>query len=442
MANAIIRPVSTVLNLENLFGKLAAKKGAVWLDSSLRIGDKGRASFVAFDPVIEVTVYENSIEIKSEHKVEKIQATIDPLKLLNDLWETENLFSVGHFSYESTLQFLGLKLNRQNRLPLIHFYFYDTHLKFDHFANSYELIGNKPEQYSDILFDSDTPEHRLTVDVASCRPTVSKKDYLRSVRRIKEHIKEGDIYQANFTCGFDVESEASAFDIFKRLRRFNPAPYSAYLNFGNYQILSSSPERMFKKDGLEITSCPIKGTIDSGRDDFERQENRRILLNSVKDKAELLMIVDLVRNDLGKVAETGTVRVDNLFEPEDYSSLIHLVTDISAKLRDDLSLADIIKAILPGGSITGAPKKRAVEIIQEIETTPRGVYTGCIGYVDGEKAEFNIAIRTMTHRDGVYRLNSGGGIVSGSTPEDEYDEMLLKAKNLLKALGAERLELR
>ncbi|MEE8405257.1 MAG: anthranilate synthase component I family protein [candidate division Zixibacteria bacterium] len=436
MVNAIIRPVSTALSLENLFGKLAAKKGAVWLDSSLRIGDKGRASFIAFDPVIEITVYENSIEIKSEHKAEKIRGTFDPLKLLNDLWETENLFSVGYFSYESTLPFVGLRANRPSQLPLMHFYFYDTHLKFDHFANSYELIGCNPAKYSEILIDSNEPENRLAVDSSECRPTVSKKDYLQSVRKIKDHIKEGDIYQANFTCGFDVKSHALAFDSYKRLRRLNPAPYAAYLNFGNYQILSSSPERMFKKDGLEITSCPIKGTITSGQDDLEREQNRLKLLNSEKDKAELLMIVDLVRNDLGKVAETGTVRVDNLFEPEDYSSLIHLVTDISATLRDDLSLADIIKALLPGGSITGAPKKRAVEIIQEIETTPRGVYTGCIGYVDGDKAEFNIAIRTMTHQDSLYRLNAGGGIVSGSSPESEYDEMLLKAKNLFKALGA------
>ncbi len=436
MVNAIIRPVSAGLSLENLFGKMSAKKGAVWLDSSLRIGDKGRASFIAFDPVIEVTVYENSIEIKSEHKTEKIRGTFDPLKLLNDLWETENLFSVGYFSHESTLPFVGLRPNRQSGLPLIHFYFYDTHLKFDHIANSYELIGTKPEKYSEILFDSNAPENRLAVASTNCRPTVSKKDYLQSVRKIKDHIKEGDIYQANFTCGFDIQSDALSFDAYKRLRRLNPAPYAAYLNFGDYQILSSSPERMFKKDRLDITSCPIKGTITSGQDDLEREQNRLRLLNSEKDKAELLMIVDLVRNDLGKVAETGTVRVDNLFEPEDYSSLIHLTTDISAKLRDDLSLADIIKAMLPGGSITGAPKKRAVEIIQEIETTPRGVYTGCIGYVDGVQAEFNIAIRTMTHQDSLYRLNSGGGIVSGSRPESEYDEMLLKAKNLLKALGA------
>jgi len=436
MVNAIIRPVSTGLNLENLFGKLAEKRGAVWLDSSLRIGDKGGTSIIAFDPVIEVSVYENSIETKSEHKTEKNRGPIDPLKLLNDLWETENLFSVGYFSYESTLPFVGLRANRQSGLPLMHFYFYDTHLKFDHFANSYELIGCNPEKYSGILTESDAPKNRLAVNSADCRPTISKKVYLQSVRKIKDHIKEGDIYQANFTCGFDVKSDAPAFDAYKRLRRLNPAPYAAYLNFGDYQILSSSPERMFKKVGLDITSCPIKGTIASGQDDLEREQNRLRLLNSEKDKAELLMIVDLVRNDLGKVAETGTVRVDNLYEPEDYSSLIHLVSDISAKLRDDMSLPDIIKAMLPGGSITGTPKKRAVELIQEIETTHRGVYTGCIGFVDGDKAEYNIAIRTITHQDSLYRLNSGGGIVSGSSPESEYDEMCLKAKNLLKALGA------
>ena len=287
MVNAIIRPVSAGINLENLFGKLASKRGAVWLDSSLRISDKGSASFIAFDPVIEVSVYENSIQIKREQKTENIRAAIDPLKLLNRLWETENLFSVGYFSYESTLPFVGLRAGRQSGLPLIHFYFYDTHLKFDHFANSYELIGSNPEKYSELLISSEAPENHLAVASADCRPTISKNDYLRSVRKIKEHIKEGDIYQANFTCGFDVKSDALAFDTYKRLRRLNPAPYSAYLNFGDYQILSSSPERMLRKVGLDISSCPIKCTITSGRDVFVRQQNRLTLLNSATTKPEL-----------------------------------------------------------------------------------------------------------------------------------------------------------
>jgi para-aminobenzoate synthetase component 1 len=149
------------------------------------------------------------------------------------------------------------------------------------------------------------------------------------------------------------------------------------------------------------------------------------------------MIVDLERNDLGKIAHIGSVRVDELFKTEVYSSLIHLVSDISAHLKPEVRLPDIFRALLPGGSITGAPKRRAVEIINQLETTPRSVYTGCIGYLDGDRADFNIAIRTMLYRDGVYHVHAGGGIVDDSDPEAEYQEMLLKAGNLLRALGVE-----
>ena len=146
------------------------------------------------------------------------------------------------------------------------------------------------------------------------------------------------------------------------------------------------------------------------------------------------MIVDLMRNDLGKIAETGTVEVNNLFTPETYSSVIHLVADVSATLKSNTSIKDIFKALIPGGSVTGAPKKRAVEILQHFETTSRGVYTGCIGYIHGDTADFNIAIRTIIHRHGTYHVHAGGGIVADSDPESEFKEMHLKAQNLFKAL--------
>ena len=214
---------------------------------------------------------------------------------------------------------------------------------------------------------------------------------------------------------------------------------SAYLNFGNYQILSSSPERIFTTQKNRITTCPIKGTIELGKNESEQQTNLNKLLNSEKDKAELLMIVDLMRNDLGRIAQTGTVSVDSLFKPEIYSSLIHLVSDISATLKDNITFEDIINALIPGGSITGAPKKRAVEIINDLEEFPRFVYTGSIGYMTKEKADFNIAIRTIYYYNNIYYIHAGGGIVADSNPKDEYNEMLLKAKNLFKAVGLQHV---
>ncbi|MFQ6007444.1 MAG: anthranilate synthase component I family protein [Candidatus Zixiibacteriota bacterium] len=234
-----------------------------------------------------------------------------------------------------------------------------------------------------------------------------------------------------------MDSQADPFAIYKRLRVLNPSPYGAYLNFGDYQILSSSPERMFKKVGKCITTSPIKGTIERGKNTIEERENLHRLLHSEKDRAELLMIVDLERNDLGKIAQIGTVHVDSIFKPETYSSLIHLVGDVSSELSPEVGLTDIFKALLPGGSITGAPKRRAVEIINQLEATPRSIYTGCIGYVFGEEAEFNIAIRTMVHYGNTYQVHAGGGIVADSEPEAEYQEMLLKAGNLFKALGVD-----
>ncbi|MFQ5453597.1 MAG: chorismate-binding protein, partial [Candidatus Zixiibacteriota bacterium] len=197
-------------------------------------------------------------------------------------------------------------------------------------------------------------------------------------------------------------------------------------------------ERMFKKNSRIITTSPLKGTIALGNNSFEKARNLNRLLQSEKDKAELLMIVDLERNDLGKIAKTGTVKVDRLLKPEMYSSLIHLVSDISAELKPDIEMNDILRALLPGGSITGAPKKRAVEIINRMENQPRTVYTGCIGYIYENDADFNIAIRTIIHKDSTYFIHAGSGIVADSDPETEYAEMLLKAKNMFKSLGVEQ----
>jgi len=422
------------ITIENLFSKIANQYGSAWLDSSLRFGDRGRYSYIARNPVLDISQNGHTILIKKPESELKVLKNENVFDILESSWKDENLFSVGYISYEAMLPFLGIK-SKHPRKNMLHMLFYESVLKYDHDSDIITISCPAKDNYDD-LFETLPEENESSLSpISELRSTITKKEYIDKINKIKWHIHEGDIYQANFTSRMDLKSTRAPFDTYKRLRRLNPAPYGCYINFSDYQIISSSPERMFLKQGNYITSGPIKGTIARGNNVIEENENLAKLLDSEKDKAELLMIVDLVRNDLGKIARTGTVSVDSIYKPEIYSSLIHLVSDISAELKSDTKITDIFHALLPGGSITGAPKKRAVEIIGENEDTPRGVYTGCIGYVDGETADFNIAIRTLTHSNGLYHIHAGGGIVADSDPENEYNEMLLKAKNLLKAVG-------
>lgn len=406
------------ISLLKKFEPLAATKGSIWLDSTLSFEDRGRHSFIASEPVAEIVLTLGGTTVKSSGKT--ITGDSDLIWTELERLVNDGLTAVGFISYEASLPFLNVSSKAdQLAYPLAHFFVYDKVEKIETTES----------------FESETNFSPATA--GEVKPAISKERFIESILKIKEHIKEGDIYQANFTTRFEIESKSDPFEIYKNLRTLNPAPYGGYLNFGNYRVISSSPERMFNiKNGI-IKSAPIKGTIKIGATEKETAEMLATLTNSIKDKAELLMIVDLVRNDLGKIAEVGTVRVESLFKPELYSSLIHLVSDISARLKPGTTFPQIIKALLPGGSITGAPKKRAVEILEQLETVPRGVYTGAIGILNKETADFNLAIRTMVHQNGTYQIHAGGGIVADSDPEAEYEEMRLKAKNLLKAVGCQ-----
>lgn len=398
------------------------KFGFSWLDSSMMISDKGQNSFIMSDPIADIYLLNNKVHIKSFKDTYRINSDIsDIYVLVEQLVHTFDLCAVGYISYESTLKKFDIQNKTKNQIPSTRFLLYE---------NLHPIADNS-------LIHTEFAPTKFTD--AHITNSISKNAYIKKVMEIKKHIKEGNIYQANFTTRFEISSLFSPFESYLRLRQLNPSPYGAYLNFGNYQILSSSPERIFTTQENRITTCPIKGTIVLGTNESEQQTNLKKLLNSEKDKAELLMIVDLMRNDLGRIAQTGTVSVDSLFKPEIYSSLIHLVSDISAALKNNITFADIINALIPGGSITGAPKKRAVEIINDLEEFPRFVYTGSIGYMTKEKADFNIAIRTIYYYNNMYYIHAGGGIVADSDPESEYDEMLLKAKNLFKAVGLQHV---
>ncbi|HEX7077990.1 MAG TPA: aminodeoxychorismate synthase component I [Candidatus Eisenbacteria bacterium] len=265
----------------------------------------------------------------------------------------------------------------------------------------------------------------------------TRDGYRRAVERALEHIAAGDIYQVNLAQRFRVEAAPPAHALYRALREAAPAPFLAYLSLGDGAgIASSSPERFFRVQGDRIETWPIKGTRPRGRTPEEDAELAGALRRSEKDRAENVMIVDLERNDLGRLCAIGSVHVPALCEVTSHSNVHHLVSRVEGRLRDDVGPVDVIRAVFPGGSITGAPKIRAVEIIDALEPVRRGVYTGAIGYwgVDGG-CDWNIAIRTVVAAGGVATFHAGGGIVADSTPDGEYEETLIKASGMMRALG-------
>jgi len=262
--------------------------------------------------------------------------------------------------------------------------------------------------------------------------------YVEAVAAGREYILSGDIFEVNLSQRFTAQCEAPAWHLYRRLRRLNPAPYAAFLARPSGAILSSSPELFLRVEGDRVTTRPIKGTAARGDDPREDELAARRLVASEKDNAELAMIIDLERNDLGRVCRYGSVVVRERARLETFSRVHHLVSTVEGRLESGAGLRDLLAATFPGGSITGAPKVRAMQIIDELEPLRRGVYTGSIGYVlPGGRAEFNIAIRTMIMHEGVVTLQVGGAVTADSDPQAEYDETLAKALGMLAALGLE-----
>ncbi|HYE13227.1 MAG TPA: aminodeoxychorismate synthase component I, partial [Pyrinomonadaceae bacterium] len=267
----------------------------------------------------------------------------------------------------------------------------------------------------------------------------SRAEYVAAVGRLREHIFAGDIYQANLTQQFTCRPSAAATPerVFLRLRREHPASFAAFVRRGRRgAIVSASPERFLRVGGGSVEAWPIKGTRPRGRTGEEDARLRAELLASEKDRAENVMIVDLMRNDLGRVCRYGSVEVTSLCELQEHPTLFHLVSKVRGRLREGVTAGELLRATFPCGSITGAPKIRAMEILDEVETAPRGVSMGAIGYFafDGS-ADLNVAIRTITFGgDGAARFNVGGGVVADSDPEAEYEESLVKARALMRAL--------
>jgi para-aminobenzoate synthetase component 1 len=272
---------------------------------------------------------------------------------------------------------------------------------------------------------------------ADVRESLGRERYLASVTEVQELIARGDIYQANLTQRFEVPMQASAADAYCRLRERARAPYSALMRFGEVTVLSASPECFLSYDSAtrRVQTRPIKGTRPRSPDPAEDQRLAQELLSSEKDRAENVMIVDVHRNDLGRVCIPGSVRVPQLLGLESHPTVHHLVSAVEGTLRPGLNAADLLRATFPAGSITGAPKIRAMQVLTDLEPVRRGIYTGALGILHfNGSLELSVAIRTLVARDGRVTLGAGGGIVADSQPSHEYEECLLKARALLEAV--------
>ena len=366
-------------------------------------------------------------------------------------------------------------------VPMIFTLSYDFGMKLQQIKSSQTTSSAEPDIFATtfnslVVHDYDTRETTLIGNAETCqnlsqrlirsisnfkyeirnsesfvKSNFTKSEYLAAVENIRERIRRGYTYQTNLTQQLTAElsSELTPQQIFWRLKRQHPAPFSAYIERGDSTIISASPELFFRvENGSKIVASPIKGTRPRGRNTLEDNQLRHELVNSKKDLAENTMIVDLLRNDIGRVCEFGSVVVEKLCEIEEHPSLFHLVSTISGKLRDDAKTSDIIKALFPCGSITGAPKISTMQIIDDIEPTPRGLSMGALGcYLpscflsDESRLELSVAIRTMVIRERTATFNVGGGIVIDSDGESEYVETLTKATSLLDAIGGNKSDL-
>ena len=340
------------------------------------------------------------------------------------------------------------------------FMLFDTVLAFDHVKHRILIVSNAritPDEDLEALYtfacakidflereldralSQPRPEARQTPEV---RANVTRDGFESSVRQLKEHIAAGDIYQAVLSQRFELDVDAEAFTVYRALRHVNPSPYMYFIRMGQLSIVGSSPEMLVRVEGRRVETHPIAGTRPRGRTEEEDLRLADELKRNEKERAEHVMLVDLGRNDLGRVSEYGSVRVPEFMGLERFSHVMHLVSRVEGRLADDRDRLDALVATFPAGTVSGAPKIRAMELLASLEPTPRGIYAGAIGYLDfAGNLDFCIAIRTITIMGRTARIQAGAGIVADSNPAAEYEETRDKARALLRAIELAHAEL-
>jgi para-aminobenzoate synthetase component 1 len=440
-----------------------------FLDSGMDPGRLGRYSFMGSDPFLVMKSRGDEITLLGPGDEQMVSG--NPFDVLGELLVKYAIESnptalpfiggaVGYLSYDlgRFIEKLPSGAIDDLQLPECCLGFYDTVVIFDHlegraFVAATDLpdTGGISRARAQVRLDQlkhdlaassrpngdeDLRHIQSAASSISLRSNFTHEGYVSAVESVREYIKAGDIFQANISQRFEADMPLPPYELYRRLRQINPAPFASYLNFDDLAVVGASPERFLRVRGDLVETRPIKGTRPRGEDTASDESLARELINSVKDNAEHVMIVDLERNDLGRVCRYGTVKVSELAALERYATVFHLTSTVEGRLRPEKNIIDLLKATFPGGSITGAPKVRAMEIIDELEPTRRSVYTGSIGYIgfDGT-LDLNIVIRTILVKDGTAYFQVGGGVVYDSDPEGEYRETLDKAKALIHALS-------
>jgi aminodeoxychorismate synthase component I len=435
------------------------------------VGGTTRYSFIGMNPVWIFRSKGTDIEIESESGKAVFQAhPLETLKkLLLSTASTRHARlppffggAVGQFGFDLVRFYERLPQHAVDdlSLPDLCILFVNSVIAFDHdqkiiqvlyTPTTEEFFGTDREQlYQQAVTKIRGLQDRLLNGTAMAQTSLmhtlpssdiphsllTREGYLMMVQRCKEYIASGDIFQANISHRFSVDiGDVPPLQLYEALRRINPSPFSAYLDFGAFQIVSSSPERLVKLEGGEVQTRPIAGTRPRGRSPLEDRRLAEELILNEKERAEHLMLIDLERNDLGRVCKYGTVQVDELMTTEFYSHVMHIVSKVRGRLRSDLDCFDLLQAVFPGGTITGVPKVRCLEILEELEPVKRGAAYGSIGYISlAGDMDLNILIRTMILKDRKAYFHVGAGIVADSQPEKEYEETLHKAQALFQAL--------
>ena len=359
------------------------------------------------DFIFQGNAHSDWLDISASNPLDIISLSLDnsPKKLVEFVKNYEGKFIAGYISYEYGVNLLGVSVKKSKQMPAVHFRAYDSYEKHHQITS-----GNNDIKWT------------------SFKPQISTDEYKFNFNRIIRHIRSGDIYQLNYTHPLVARANVDPISLFDALRQKNEVGYSVFIKNDDWAIHSLSPEQFITIENGIISTKPIKGTIPRGNSPKEDELNLNRLLTNEKEQAELYMIIDLLRNDLGKVCQAGSIRVLESKSIQRLEKVFHTYGLVQGKLKDEIHPIEALLSMSPGGSISGCPKKRACEIISEIETTPRGVYTGTIGYIlPNGTLHFNIAIRTITQIGNELTLGVGGGITIGSNVENEYNETLAKA---------------
>ena len=442
-----------------VFSAIAAEPWSIFLDSGYPKMDIGRYDIISGRPYITLSTFAEKTIITNKSGEKKI-STEDPFSLVKDLLGNEEKIlpdlpfcggAMGYFAYDlgRRIEQLPEIAEHDVNVPDMAIGLYDWAVIVDHHQRRSWLVSHgRDEQTFQIwqellaLFQESTGKHPINFAITSeLTSNFDKTTYSSAFDKIKSYIREGDCYQVNLAQRFSVGVNGDPWDAYVRLRKINPAPYGCFLNIPEGAVLSASPERFLKVRNNLVETKPIKGTRRRSSFAYEDTALAEALLESEKDRAENLMIVDLLRNDLGKTCAKGSVAVPKLFALESFASVHHLVSTITGQLDQGQHVLDLLRGCFPGGSITGAPKLRSMEIIEEVEPHRRSVYCGSIGYIGFDSSmDCNIAIRSMVYYQDTMYCWAGGGIVADSRMEAEYQECFDKVAALLYLLEAKEIK--